>query len=204
MAAFDRVFVDVDTQFDFLDPAGALYVPGSIEIHGVLGRLFRYAGQAGIPVLSSVDEHPPGDPEFDEFGLHCVKGTPGQDKMPFTKLPRRMTIRPEDTLSGPVADLLKEYEQLIFAKATLNVFDNPHFVRLIEELEVVEYVFFGVATDYCVLKDASGLLERGRRVKIIGDAVRQIGNETGQQAIRKLSGLGAEWIEAADILGTAG
>ncbi|MHC4443072.1 MAG: cysteine hydrolase family protein [Planctomycetota bacterium] len=172
MAAFDRVFVDVDTQFDFLDPAGALYVPGSIEIHGVLGRLFRYAGQAGIPVLSSVDEHPPGDPEFDEFGLHCVKGTPGQDKMPFTK--------------------------------SLNVFDNPHFVRLIEELEVVEYVFFGVATDYCVLKDASGLLERGRRVKIIGDAVRQIGNETGQQAIRKLSGLGAEWIEAADILGTAG
>lgn len=204
MPAFDRIFIDVDTQFDFLDPSGALYVPGSVEIHGVLERLFAYATQAKIPVLSSVDEHPPGDPEFDEFGPHCVRGTPGQDKMPFTKLPRRLTIRPEEVISGPMAGLLKQYDQLIFAKATLDVFDNPHFVRLIEELVVAEFVVFGVATDYCVLRDASGLLERGRRVKIVGNAVRAIGTETGRQAIQTLSGLGAEWIEAADIVGNAG
>ena len=27
-----QVFVDIDTQRDFLDPAGALYVPGAVEI----------------------------------------------------------------------------------------------------------------------------------------------------------------------------
>ena len=79
MSALERVILDVDTQFDFLDPAGALYVPGSVEIRDALDRLFDYAAGAKIPVLSSVDEHTPDDPEFAEFGPHCVKGTPGQD-----------------------------------------------------------------------------------------------------------------------------
>ena len=194
----------VDLFLDFLDPAGALYVPGAVEIHGVLERLFDYAAKAKIPVLSSVDEHPLGDPEFEQFGPHCVVGTPGQDKMPFTKLPRGLTLRPQDSHPGAAADLLNQYDQLIFPKATLDVFDNPHFVRFIDELEVGEFVVFGVATDYCVLKDTSGLLERGRRVKIVRDAIRAIGTETGRQAIQTLSALGAEWIEAADMLGNTG
>ena len=35
------VFVDIDTQRDFLEPTGALYVPGSAEILAQLGRLDR-------------------------------------------------------------------------------------------------------------------------------------------------------------------
>ena len=37
------VFVDIDTQRDFLEPTGALYVPGSTEIVPRLAKLTRFA-----------------------------------------------------------------------------------------------------------------------------------------------------------------
>ena len=55
------VFVDVDTQLDFLYPVGALYVPGAERIVPVLERLNRYAAARGIPVLSTADAHAEND-----------------------------------------------------------------------------------------------------------------------------------------------
>ncbi len=42
------VFVDIDTQRDFLEESGALYVPGSRSILGNLERLSRYCRRAGV------------------------------------------------------------------------------------------------------------------------------------------------------------
>ena len=36
-------FVDIDTQFDFMDPRGRLYVPGAEYIIDNIKKLFRYA-----------------------------------------------------------------------------------------------------------------------------------------------------------------
>ena len=58
------VFVDVDTQIDFLYPAGALYVPGAEALLPVLARLNQYAAAQSIPVLSTMDAHLEDDPEF--------------------------------------------------------------------------------------------------------------------------------------------
>ena len=44
-----QVFVDIDTQRDFLEPAGALFVPGSTAIVPRLARLTRFARDQGIP-----------------------------------------------------------------------------------------------------------------------------------------------------------
>ncbi|MBI4579456.1 MAG: isochorismatase family protein, partial [Planctomycetes bacterium] len=87
MRTYDRILVDVDTQFDFLDPGGNLYVPGAITIHPALERLFDYARRSGVPVLSTADEHSAHDPEYERFGRHCEAGTLGQRKLPFTVLP---------------------------------------------------------------------------------------------------------------------
>ena len=47
------VFVDIDTQRDFLEPDGALFVPGSTEIVPNLARLTRFAREHGITVLAT-------------------------------------------------------------------------------------------------------------------------------------------------------
>ena len=49
----DQVFVDIDTQRDFLEPDGALFVPGSDQIIPNLVRLSHFALEHKIPVLAT-------------------------------------------------------------------------------------------------------------------------------------------------------
>ena len=85
-------FFDVDTQIDFMDPAGKLYVPHAEDIIPRLVQLMTYARQRKIPVLSSADAHAPDDPEFKIWPPHCVTGTRGQQHIKETSLPGALTI----------------------------------------------------------------------------------------------------------------
>ena len=70
------VFFDIDTQIDFVYPAGALYVPGAERIVPVIAELNRRAAL----VISTMDAHSEDDPEFQIYPHHCVVGTAGQQK----------------------------------------------------------------------------------------------------------------------------
>ena len=54
-----------------------------------------------------------------------------------------------------------------------------------------EFVVFGVVTEYCVSFAAKGLLERGRRVAVVQDAIETLKQEDGQKTIAELERLGA-------------
>src|SRR5205085_6340725 len=78
------LFWDVDTQIDFIQPEGKLYVPGAEEITESLRRLTKAATDVGILIVASTCAHQPGDAEFQQFPPHCLAGTPGQKKIPET------------------------------------------------------------------------------------------------------------------------
>lgn len=91
-----RVFYDVDTQHDFMDADGALYVPDAELIKPALAQLTQYAKAQFIPVLGSVDKHF-GTEEYKAregelikwggpFPDHCMGGTKGQLKIDETTL----------------------------------------------------------------------------------------------------------------------
>src|SRR6185503_16158116 len=73
-----KVFFDIDTQLDFLVPGGALYGPGAENLIPAIASLNRYAGEHGIPLVSTTDAHPENAREFREWPPHCVTGTFGQ------------------------------------------------------------------------------------------------------------------------------
>ncbi|MBX6316059.1 MAG: isochorismatase family protein, partial [Isosphaeraceae bacterium] len=75
------VFVDIDTQRDFLEPTGALYVPGSSAILPQLARLTACARDRLIPVLATACAHRLDDPDPEPFPPHCLVGTPGQGRV---------------------------------------------------------------------------------------------------------------------------
>jgi len=74
-----RILIDVDTQFDFMDPAGALYVEADSEVSLHIHKLLRDGSYDAI--IGSVDSHAYDAWEFQEnggpFPAHCVKGTRG-------------------------------------------------------------------------------------------------------------------------------
>jgi nicotinamidase/pyrazinamidase len=199
MQRYDQVFVDIDTQFDFMDPAGKLYVPQAQSIIPVLQTLFDYARRTGTPVISSADSHFPDDPEFAQFPPHCMVGTPGQAKLPQTLLPAHRVLAPDDHPADLPA-LLRKHQQLVFTKHTFDLFSNANAVALVESITPGRYVLFGVATDYCVRAAALALLARRCPVVLVRDAVKAVSADTEAAALAQLQAAGARWSQSRRIV----
>jgi nicotinamidase/pyrazinamidase len=63
-----------------------------------------------------------------------------------------------------------------------------------------EFVVFGVVTEYCVRFAAKGLLERGRRVSVVQDAIETLKAEDGQRTVAELQALGTKFITTDQAL----
>jgi nicotinamidase/pyrazinamidase len=189
-------FFDVDTQIDFMDPAGKLYVPQAEEIIPQLVRLMAYARKRNIPIISSADAHAPNDPEFKIWPPHCVAGTRGQRRIKETSLPGAVTI---PMSSSPFVSPQEWPPQIIIEKDVYETAANPNFDTILEALGPRRYVVFGVATEYCVRADVLALRERSKRVDVVVDAIKPITEEGGREAIEEMADAGAEFVITADV-----
>ena len=64
----------------------------------------------------------------------------------------------------------------------------------------VEFVVFGVVTEYCVGFAAKGLLERGRRVSVVRDAIETLNSKDGNRTVAELQSIGATLITTDQAL----
>jgi nicotinamidase/pyrazinamidase len=171
------VLWDVDTQADFVLPAGRLYVPGAAELVDRMARLVRAAREAGIVHVASADDHELTDPEIsaqpdfvNTYPPHCLRGTPGARKVAETEQHDPLPVPLVPYPPGLVPGLLRGHRELLVLKKSTSVFGNPNAEALLETLDPSELLVFGVATDVCVDATVRGLLERGRRVVFVEDA----------------------------------
>jgi len=199
MAQRQLVFIDVDTQADFMLPGGKLYVPEAEKLLPTLQRLRDFAVQQSIPVLSSVDAHSTNDAEFRDWPPHCIRQTPGQLKAPESLFPNYLVVPRER--SAPVSDAeLSRYGQLIVEKDQLDLFSNPQAEDLISRLDAAEYVVYGVATEYCVRMAALGLRQRGRCVLLLTDAIHGIDAAGIATTLQELKDAGAVLTTTQEVL----
>ena len=168
------VFFDVDTQFDFLDPSGALYVPGAETIVNRVAALNQWAASHGIPVVSTMDAHAENDTEFRDWPPHCIAGTPGQRKPPATLLDKRVVVPNKPGL--PETEFA---QQILLEKQALDCFTNVNLNALLERFGAQRCVVYGVVTEICVRYAAFGLLETGRRVELVSDAIKELDPSVG-------------------------
>ncbi len=141
-----QALLDIDTQIDFVFPAGALYVPGAVKLIPTLAALNRFASSHSIPLISTACAHFENDPEFQSWPPHCILGTIGQQK-------------PAELLVG----------QRIFEKQQTDLFQSPEADELIGPFD--HFTVYGVATEVCVQFAAFGLLARGKQVMVVEDAI---------------------------------
>ena len=179
------VFVDVDTQIDFLYPAGALYVPGAERLLPRLAELNRYAAAHGIPVVSTVDAHAENDPEFSQWPPHCVVGTAGQQKPCGTLLEKRVVV----------ASTESDYEidgaqQIIVEKQWIDMFAGRNMASILERLNADRWVVYGVVTEYCVRSAVLGLAKTGKPVEVLSDAIQAIDEAAGRAVHEELKKTG--------------
>ena len=190
MVSPDFILWEVDTQADFMLPGGKLYVPGAERLLPNIRRLTDVARDGSAFLASHGCFHTPDDPEFKIFPPHCVKGTAGSEFVPEA-LTQRL-VRIPNLAEAKLPDDLSQYQQILLEKQTLNIFESRHADALVQRLGTqAEFVVFGVVTEYCVSFAVKGLLERGRRVAVVQDAIETLKPEDGEKTMAELKQLGA-------------
>lgn len=190
MVSRDFVFWEVDVQRDFVLPGGNLYVPGAEKLLPNIGRLTDAARHGRVFLVSHGDFHSPNDPEFKIFPSHCVKGTPGSELVP--EAITENVARVPNEAEAKLPEDLSRYQQILLEKQTLSIFESRHADALVKKLGTEpEFVVFGVVTEYCVSLAVKGLLERGRRVAVVTDAIEALKKEEGEKSVAEFVRLGA-------------
>lgn len=184
------IFYDVDTQNDFMNEDGALYVPGAEEIKGYLKLLTAHAIDNNIQIVGSIDSHNDAKEFKDQnseliinggiFPDHCMIGTHGQQKIPETH-----------TVYG-------EY----FCKSSINAFNDDGYClrKYLSDKLVTEAVVYGVATDFCVKAAVLGMQKMGIQCSVVLDAVRGVFPDKVLLAIQEMQQVGAKFISLEDAL----
>lgn len=191
------VFFDVDTQLDFLYPAGALTAPGAEKIVPALARLTRFAAENRIQIVSTTDAHSEDDPEFKIWKPHCVVGTVGQQKTAATLLNGPAILK--NAPGAQVADAA----QIIVEKQNVDCFTNPNLRPLLDRLGTDRYVVYGVFSEVCVHYALFGLLETGARVEVVTDAIKAIDPAKEKQTLERFQALGGQTTTVDKVLATS-
>lgn len=203
------VFWDVDTQIDFMDPWGALYVPGATEIEAALGELTETARSLSIPVIADADDHELSDaeistePDFQAtFPPHCIRGTRGAERVRPTQLDWTLELdhelRPRDDIRRALDTM---WPRVLIHKKELDVFSNPNAELVLAALDPAQVVVYGVALDFCVRKVVEGLLERDeRQIVVLTDATRAIYPRQATRLLEQWSAAGVRLETVATFL----
>lgn len=204
------VFWDVDTLHDFMKSEGKLYVNEAEEIIPTVGALTGFAHAHQVPVVATADNHDPSDAEISDspdwqvtFPPHCMRGTPGQLKIPETELSHPLVIDPEPQDPQALAQrVLNQRGDFLLHKHTVDVFSNANTVTLLRALEPEACGIYGVATDFCVRYVVEGLLRHapGCRLFLVTDAIRAIQPEQGTRLVAGWRERGVEVVEAAGVI----
>jgi nicotinamidase/pyrazinamidase len=186
------VHFDIDTQLDFMVPAGALYVPGAEAILPAVVRL----NQGAPLVVSTMDAHAEADAEFQVWPAHCVKGTLGQRKPAATLREPAVTVG-----TGLGLPDLSGVRQILLEKQQLDLFTNPNLPALLERLQASAYLVYGVVTEYCVRFAALGLLATGKPVTLVTDAIQGLDERAAQEALDEFTACGGALATVSEVCG---
>jgi len=204
------IFWDVDTQYDFMRADGKLYVPDAEQLIPNLKRLTDYAHRTGVRIVASADDHVPGHRELSDkpnwketFPPHCMRGTPGQKKIPETALENPLVIEPEPVdPKALAARVTKHTGDILFNKHWFDVFSNPNVEPAVSQLAPDDIVLYGVALDVCDKYAIEGLLTRRPHTRLFAvvDAMKPIDKDIAEHLLREWGDEGVRLVKTDEVV----
>lgn len=147
------VMLVLDMIQDHLTPGKPLEVPRARSVVPAMQRRLAEARARSIPVVYVCDTHPPDDPDFRDWPVHAVAGTPGADPWP---------------------EIAPESRDHLIRKRTYSAFTGSDLGALLDDLEADEIILTGCATELGLHATATDALQRGFVVSVPPDV--QAGN----------------------------
>lgn len=198
------IFWNVDTQKDFMNSDGALYVEGAGNIKPNLKKLTEFAKYNNITVVNTKDYHHFSDSELSDkpdfintFPNHCIAGSIGEEFIDETQ-PKDYPNNLYYTNKLPTLNLFAR--NITIYKNKFDVFTgNPNTNKLLDFINPDIVVVYGVATNVCVNCAVLGLTKRGIEVIVVKDAIKELPNIPVTEIYEKWDERKVGWIQT-DIL----
>lgn len=195
----DTVFWDVDTQFDFMQPEGRLYVPGAETIIDTVSEVRRFALDNGYSIIADVDWHSADNDEISDapdfettFPPHCMAGQPGSERVGYLgELPIEYVPIDEMATDNLRRFVAGDQFHVVIKKDELDVFSNPNTDELVRLIKPRKVVVFGVALDFCVSCVVHGLSKFPEiELCVLEDAVKGLGLKPESEILEEFRRMG--------------
>jgi nicotinamidase/pyrazinamidase len=177
------LFWNVDTQIDFIEPSGKLYVQGAEKLKPVLQQITQFAAENQIRVINTCDFHLINSSELSlnpdyihSFPGHCMAGTSGAEFINETKpqLPAIVDWMTQLAILPQLANA-NQYRNIVIRKDAFDVFEgNPYTTKILNLLNPDRIFVYGVSTNVCVDKAVCGLAQLGYEVYVFEDAIKEL------------------------------
>jgi len=195
-----QILIDVNTQRDFLLADGSACIRNHRRVLANIRRMMAWARRNNISIISTCEVYPNGN-GASAMG-YCLDGTEGQKKIPYTLVSNRANFPADGNTDLPV-DLLARYRQIVLHKRCMDPFDEPRIERLLSEVRADEFILIGADLEGSIEAMALGLLQRGRHVKVVIDAVGSYNTRRARLALRKIEAKGARSVETKKLAGNS-
>jgi nicotinamidase/pyrazinamidase len=181
----NTIFWNVDTQVDFMEPWGKLYVQDAEKLKPVLNKITKLAKEKSVFVVSTADYHHADsqelsvNPDFKTtFPPHCMAETPGALYISETNPANPVIInwnRGQDI--DELIEKIQNTREIVIRKDAFDVFaGNPFTDNILQNLNPETVVVYGVTTNVCVNDAVVGLSKRGENVLVVSDAIKELPN----------------------------
>ncbi|MDX6708310.1 MAG: hypothetical protein QOF69_1005 [Solirubrobacteraceae bacterium] len=142
--------VIIDMQNDFVRDEGTLQVQDAPDTVTAISRLLDLARESGMRVVFSQDTHDPGDPEFDIWPAHALRGTWGWQM---------------------IDELAPREGELVVQKVRYDAFYGTELDHMLSLWNVKTILLCGTVANICVHYTAASAALRWYDVVIPKDAV---------------------------------
>jgi len=195
-----QVLIDVSTQRDFFLAGGKGCIRNHRRVLMNIRRIMAWTRHNTIPIISTCQVYPNNNGA--SAADYCLDGTGGQKKIHYTLVNNRISFPAEGDTYFP-HNILKDYDQIIFHKRCIDPFDEPRIERLLSEMSASMFILVGAYAEGAVLATALGLLQRGKKVTAVIDAVGSQYSKEAEMAIRKMQAKGAFLTNTRNLAGTS-
>ncbi|MFP4355775.1 MAG: isochorismatase family protein [Phycisphaerae bacterium] len=195
----DRILMDIETQRDLFLPKNPAYTAQAGRAAPNIYKLFRWAKQNEVPVISTALRVRPG--HLGPFGdqPHLIEQTAGETKLPRTILKSHIDLGLRNDFDLP-RDLFDRYQQAIFEKRETDIFQHGKAERLLTELPNGTVVVCGAGVAQGIVEATVGLRSRGFSVVLAEDAVVDFDDPGAEMAYLRMQAKGVFFAPTSQII----
>lgn len=193
-----QIIIDVSTQKDLFLSDGIARVRNHRRVLSNIRRVIAYARSRRIHVVSTCEVY------SDSSGHvpYCLDGTEGHKKIRYTLLNSRISFAADNSIHIS-KEIFKTYSQVVLHERGHDPFEEPVIDRFLSDIKSCEFILIGATAESTVKAMALGLLQRGKRVTVVYDAVGSHDNKEAKMALRKMQAKGARLIETKKLAGNS-